>query len=117
MPHVVLEGDWSIQQYWEQFRPFERQGDPVVKVASCYLNWDRREALLDALAVDRGRPQRFFLALQAKPEGLVVKLSPASAPERTLGVKRAVAMLAESVQQMFGGLHVTHTNLEQFLET
>jgi len=113
---VVLDGQVDLRQFWEAFAPLQLQGDPAIQVQQCLLSNDERLALLPSLTVDRGRPQRFLVAVHRRDDGqITVGVSPITDPERTLGVKRTVALVAEAVQRQFSEACVSSTNLGPFL--
>ncbi len=115
MPHVVLEGRVTIDGCAARFEPFVvREGDGLVKVERFYRERDDRAALLETLVVDRGHTQKFFIQLSPKGEGLTVRLEPLTDPEKTPGVKRALAVVAHRIRQATGCAY-GRTNIEEFL--
>lgn len=103
MPHVVLEGRVSIDSCQERFEPFVvREDDRVVKVERFFRERDGRAALLETLVVERGHTQKFFIQLSPKGEGLTVRLEPLTDPEKTAGVRRALALVAHRIRQATG---------------
>lgn len=115
MPHVVLEGRVTIEACAARFEPFvERAGEGVVKVERFYRERDDRAALLETLVVDRGHTQKFFIQLSPKGEGLTVRLEPLTDPEKTPGVKRALAVVAHRIREATGCAY-GRTNIEEFL--
>lgn len=115
MPHVVLEGRVTIGECAARFEPFVvRQGDALVKVERFYREREDRGALLETLVVDRGHTQKFFIQLSPKGEGLTVRLEPLTDPEKTPGVKRALAIVADRIRQATGCAYGS-TNIEDFL--
>ena len=118
MPHVVVEGPVDLEVLRDRFRPlFDRQGQDVLKVESLYLERGGRDALLDALVVESGHRQHFFVQVRLRDEGgATVRLLPQTDPEKTAGVKRTVALVAAFVRDLdparfrFGA-----TNIGEFL--
>jgi hypothetical protein len=52
----------------------------------------------------------------AKEDRAVIRLDPLTDPEKTNGVKMALALLAKSILQQFPNLKVIKTNLQEFLD-
>ena len=115
MPHVVLEGRVTIEECQERFEPFVvREGDFLVKIERFYRERGGRAALVETLVVDRSHTQKFFIQLSPKGEGLTVRLEPLTDPEKTAGVKRAMALLAHRIREASGGRY-GRSNIEEYL--
>ena len=115
MPHILVEGTIPLDEVARRHAPWsDRQGDLLVKFDRLYLETGARAALVEALVVDRGHPQRFFVALQARDGGVMVRCEPLTDPEKTAGVKRALALVAERLRAASGGRYGT-TNIPEFL--
>lgn len=115
MPHVVLEGRVSVDACQERFEPFVvREGDLLVKVERFYRERDARAALIETLVVDRGHTQKFFIQLSPKGDGLTVRLEPLTDPEKTAGVRRALALVAHRIR-VASGCSYGKTNIEEYL--
>lgn len=115
MPHVVLEGRVTIETCALRFEPFVvREGELLVKVERFYGERDARAALLETLVVDRGHTQKFFIQLSPRAGGLTVRLEPLTDPEKTPGVKRAIAIVASRIREATGCVY-GKTNIEEFL--
>jgi hypothetical protein len=118
MPHVVVEGPVDLQVVRDRFRPlFDRQGQDVLKLESLYLERGGREALLDALVVESGHRQHFFVQVRLRDEGgATVRLLPQTDPEKTAGVKRTIALVAAFVRDLDPGrCRFGATNIGEFL--
>ncbi|MFQ5878328.1 MAG: hypothetical protein ACE5JH_11715 [Acidobacteriota bacterium] len=115
MPHVVLEGRISIDDCRRLLGPFlVREGDRIVKGGRLYLERGGREALVETLVVDRGHTQKFFIQLCLRERGLIVRLEPLTDPEKTPGVRRAIAVVAHRIRRGTGCSYGT-TNIENEL--
>jgi hypothetical protein len=118
MPHVVIEGPVDLEALRSTFRPlFDREGTDVLRVEALYLEREGREALLDTLVVEAGHRQHFFVQVRVREAGgATVRLLPQTDPEKTPGVKRALARVATLVRDLepaacrFGA-----TNIAEFL--
>ena len=115
MPHILVEGRIPLGDVARRHAPWsDRQGDWLVKFDRLYLETSGRAALVEALVVDRGHPQRFLVSLQAREDGVMVRCEPLTDPEKTAGVKRALALMAERLRAESGGRYGT-TNIPEFL--
>ena len=115
MPHVVLLGPISVQDCVGCYEPFVvREGDLVVKTDRCYRETLDRAALIETLVVDRGHTQKFFIQVSSKEGGLTVRLEPLTDPEKSPGVRRAIALVAHRIRQITG-CEYGSTNLEEYL--
>ena len=103
MPHVVLKGRLTIEEVQKRFEPFVfKEGDLLVKVDRFYCERDGHAALLDTVVVERGHTQKFFIQLSPKAEGLTIRLEPLTDPEKTSGVRRAIALVAHRIREVTG---------------
>jgi hypothetical protein len=115
VPHILVEGTIRLGDVARRHAPWsDRRGELLVKFDRLYLETGGRAALVEALVVDRGHPQRFFVALQAREEGVMVRCEPLTDPEKTAAVKRALALMAERLRAESGGRYGT-TNIPEFL--
>ena len=103
MPHVILEGRVTVTEIALRHEPFvQREGDLLVKADRLYLDTRTRAALLETLVVDRGHTQKFFILLEERAGSLMVRLEPLTDPEKSAGVKRALALVAHRIRQATG---------------
>jgi hypothetical protein len=115
VPHVVLEGRITIEDCQKHFQPsVEREGELLVKFDRFYLERGGRSALIETLVVDHGHTQKFFIHLSPKGEGITVRLEPLTDPEKSAGVKRALALAAHGIRKAAGGSY-GKTNIGEFL--
>jgi len=115
VPHVVLEGRITIDDCQGRFEPFVvREGELLVKIERFYRERDGRAALLETLVVDRGHTQKFFIQLSPRGDGLTVRLEPLTDPEKTAGVRRALALVAHRMRQATGCSYGA-TNIGEYL--
>jgi hypothetical protein len=116
---VVIEGPLDLSQAGREFRPIvQRDGNDILKVERLYLSTDGEEGLLDTLVVEAGHRQRFFIQVRLREGGgATVRLLPLTDPEKTDGVRRALARVAAWLRGLrpdrlvFGA-----TNIGAFLE-
>ena len=115
MPHILLEGRVALADLQAKHRPFAaRDGDRLVKVDRFYADATGEAALIETLVVEQGHTQRFLVQVTARADGLSVRLEPMTDPEKTPGVKRALALVADRLREA-GGLRYGSTNIAEFL--
>lgn len=116
MPHVEVRGPVRLSGFHARFAPRSlREGETVTKAVGAFLAHDGRTLLLDLLIVEAFLRQSFFLVLTQREDGVMVRLLPRTSPEKTAGVKRAVAWAAAWLQAASPSATVGTTNLEAFL--
>jgi hypothetical protein len=115
MPHVVLTGPIALDALQDCWGPFVvRQGDLLVKTERFYREGLGRTALIETIVADRGHTQKFFIQIALREDGLTVRLEPLTDPEKTSGVKRALALVAHRIRAATGCAY-GRTNIEEFL--
>lgn len=116
MPHVVLSGEISPAEVFDSLEPLMfREGGTVLKTSAKFLEAGGASVLVECLAIEDGKKSAFFALMGRRDDGLVVRLHPVTDPEKTDGVKRVLAMLANQVMEKHQGLSVGKTNLQEFL--
>ena len=115
MPHVVLEGRVTIDDAGRRFEPFViRERELVIKAERFYRERDGRAALVETVVVEAGHVQKFFIQLSPRHDGLTVRLEPLTDPEKTPGVRRAIARVAHGLAAATGARY-GNTNIEDDL--
>ena len=115
MPHILVEGTLRLADVARRHAPSSaRRGEVLVKFDRLYLETGERAALIEALVVDRGHPQRFFVQLAARDGGVMVRCEPLTDPEKTAGVKHALALAADRLRRDCGGRYGS-TNIAEYL--
>src|SRR6478736_3392113 len=116
MPHVVIEEalDLGIACQSVQVAAV-RSGSEILKVVDVYVSRSGHTALVDAVVVEEGRSQAFFVQLSQKDRQITVRLLPATDPDKTDGVKRVLALIAGQLHESAEGSHFGKTNLQEFL--
>ncbi len=116
MPHVEIRGPVRLAEFHTRFSPRSLAEDKTVtKALGAYLSSDQRTLLLDLLVVEGFLRQSFFVAITTRDDGAMVRLLPRTSPEKTAGVKRAVAWVAAWLSATFPSCATGTTNLETFL--
>ncbi len=112
MPHVVISDPPALEPFHSAFKPwkFTLEDGSIVEGKAAFLRHDHQSVLVEALAVELGPAQPFFVAIESKKRQLTVRLFPQPSPHRTPAVRAAVAKVARDVLAL-GGV-VERTNLE-----
>ena len=115
MPHVVLEGMVSLDDCERDLVPFiVRDGGFLAKGERLYREREGHTILIETLVVDRGHTQKFFIQVARKSGGVIVRLEPLTDPEKTPGVRRALAVIAHRIRERSGAAYGT-TNIDDYL--
>jgi len=115
MPHVVIEGEVSLQTLFDAFEPIEvRSGRDILKATEMYLGRAGHSAFVECIAVE-GRARTFLIVLDRKPTGLTIRLYPPTDPEKTDGVRRLLGLVAARVIRRFPRCTYGATNIEGYL--
>lgn len=112
MPNVTIKGAIDLRQIIIR-RPemFLRDADGIKRVSEYYINTECSRVLLEALVIEKGKKQQFFIQVCKKPDGAAIRLEPISAVEKTVGVKRLVGQVAFAVRSLFPGARYGKTNI------
>jgi hypothetical protein len=117
MPHVVIEEALDLAFACQSIQlKAVRNGSEILKVVDVYLNRSGHSALVDCVVVKEGRSQAFFVQLSQKDRQITVHLLPATDPEKTLGVKRLMGLIAKQLHECTAGSRFGKTNLQEFLQ-
>jgi hypothetical protein len=116
MPHVVIEEALDLGLACQGIKlAAVRNGSEILKVVDVYLSRSGHTALVDAVVVEEGRSQAFFVQLSQKDRQITVRLLPATDPDKTDGVKRVLALIASQLRESMAGSRFGKTNLQEFL--
>lgn len=116
MPHVVVEQALPLKDYVAGFRPIVfKEGATVCKATEAYLSQSEGSALIEALVVEEGRSQKFFVLVTARSGRATVQLLRLTDPDKTPGVKRLIGLVAKDLKERSPGASFGPTNIEPFL--
>lgn len=116
MPHVVIEDAIDLATACQGIKLASlRDGGEILKVVDLYLNRSGHTALVDCVVVEDGRAQAFFVQVAQKDRQITVRLLAATDPEKTVGVKRVIALIAKQLHEATAGSRFGPTNLQDFL--
>ena len=116
MPHIVLQNINNSKQAYEKVESFAHKIEGgMLKIMDKYINASEQTALIEALAIENGKNQNFFVQLSQKNSSLTVRLLPLTDPEKTNGVKTIIAMIAKQIKDNDASIGYGKNNLEDFL--
>lgn len=118
MPHVVIEAAGDLQALYQNFAPIlQRTGGEILKIQEFYLSRSGKDALLEAVTIDQGTASNFFVQLKLHENAITVRLLPATDPEKTPAVKKAMALVARFIRTVYPESRYGKTNLQDYLAT
>jgi hypothetical protein len=116
MPHIVLENTRAVKDAFDAILPFaEKTEKGMLKVIDKFLNSAEQVVLIEALAIENGKNQNFFIQISGKQSSLTVRLLPMTDPEKTDGVKTIMAKIAKQIKERDSNITYGKTNLQDFL--
>lgn len=116
MPHIVLEQINAVKDAYAVVTPFViKEANGVLKINDKYLNASANSALIEALTIEGGQHQNFFIQLSSKENSLTVRLFPLTDPEKTPAVKKIMALVAKQIKDSRADIHYGKTNLQDYL--
>jgi hypothetical protein len=108
----VIAGEIDLRGYAERFAHLHITNTrDVLRTEAVYVERAGRTLLIQALAVEAGRTQTFYVRVSAQEHGASVRIDPLSRPERSEGVKRIVAEIGADLLARSPGAKVRTTNL------
>ena len=117
MPHVVLTGDISLSDVFEKIEAFVvREGTKILKTSDKFINQGESSILVESFAIENKNKTAFLALLSKREDGLVVRLYPKLDVEKTDGVKKILAKIADNLLTSFPNLKLGKTNLQEFLQ-
>jgi len=116
MPHVVLTGTTKIVEVFQQLSPIMlRYEKTLLKTSDKYINFNKNSILVEALAIEDGNKISFLVLIGKREDGLVVRIYPEFAIEKSKGVKRILAGMAKQLLERFSELKIGKTNIQELL--
>lgn len=116
MPHVVLEKASSVKKCFDAVNTGAHKIEGgILKITDKYLNEKEDSALIESIAVEKGKAQTFFIQLSSKGEAVTVRLLPLTDPEKTNGVKTLMGLVAHEIKLSNENIFYGKTNLQDFL--
>ena len=116
MPHVVLNGTAEMVDLFQQLSPIMISYEKtLLKTSDKYINFNKSSILVESLAIEDGNKIGFLVLIGKREDGIVVRIYPEFAIEKTNGVKKILAGIAKQLLERFSELKIGKTNLQEFL--
>jgi hypothetical protein len=116
MPHVVFTEKLGLADFYAGFQPWEwRQEEVIYKVTEAWLASRGSSLLLEAVLIQEGHDELFYVEISAKNKGTVVRISPLREVERNEFLFRFLAGLTKRLQETFPQATLSYHNLGSYL--
>jgi hypothetical protein len=122
VPHIVLSGSISLSHVFEHMHKLlfkDQKSNIIVRIEKYFINQPGDMILANAVAVDQ-KPQSFYIVVtnKNKEDKTTLRLDPVTDPEKTDGVKIALALIAKRIQEIekAHNLYVSKTNIQEFID-
>ncbi len=114
LPHVVFDKRINLENFSNQFCIVFQKQPFLIKLMDVFLDKEKRTALIPTVVIDK-KHQQFLIDLSTRKEKTKVRLYPATDPEKTIGVKTALGLVANNLLESFPNLKITRTNIIDFI--
>ncbi len=120
MPHIVLSGSILLSDAFERMNKIlfkDQKSNIIVRIEKYFINQPGDIVLAKAVAVDQ-KPQSFYIMVMNGEDKTTIRLDPTTDPEKTDGVKIALALMAKRIQEIekAHNLYVSKTNIQEFID-
>jgi hypothetical protein len=120
VPHIVLSGSIPLSNVFEHMYKIlfkDQKSNIIVRIEKYFINQPGDIILAKAVAVDQ-KPQSFYIMVMNKEDKTTIRLDPITDPEKTDGVKIALALMAKRIQEIekAHNLYVSKTNIQEFID-
>ena len=120
MPHIVLSGSILLSNAFEHMYKIlfkDQKSNIIVRIETYFINQPGDIILAKAIAVDQ-KPQSFYIMVMKREDKITIRLDPTTDPEKTDGVKIALALMAKRIQEIekAHNLYVSKTNIQEFID-
>ena len=106
----------DLERFYTCFQPIqERSTGEILKTQDIYISQDRKVLLIEAIAIEDGPPQRFFIQASVKDKGTTIRIYQGTDPIKTAGVKKLLAIVAQQMRDQHPDVAYGSTNLREFL--
>jgi hypothetical protein len=120
LPHIVLSGSILLRNAFEHMHKIlfkDQKSNTIVHIENYFINQSGDIVLAKAVAVDQ-KPQSFYIMVMNREDNTTIRLDPTTDPEKTHGVKIALALMARRIQEIekTHNLYVSKTNIQEFID-
>jgi len=117
LPHVVLNGKVEVENIFKELKPLMiRNKNDILKTTDVYLEREKNVILIDSLAIEADKKTVFLAMISGRDDGVVVRLYPKIAVEKTEGVKKILVELGKQLIATFPEFKIGETNLDSYLK-
>lgn len=116
MPHAVLNQKIDLEDFSTKFQSIFQKEPFLIKIQNIFLDREKKCALIPTVVVDE-KNQQFLIEISSRDGKTTVRLYPGTDPEKTEGVKTAMGLLVQKIQEIFSGSLVTKTNIGNYIPT
>lgn len=94
----------------------DQKSNMIVRIENCFINQPGDIILVKAVVVDQ-KPQSFYIMVMNKHDKITIRLDPTTDPEKTDGVKIALALIAKRILEIEKALnlYVSKTNIQEYI--
>ena len=114
MPHAVLDQKIDLDKLSDSFEKIFVKESFLIKIENIFVDKFKRIALVPTVVVDE-KNQQFLIEVSTREGKTTVRLYPGTDPEKTRGVKTAMGLVVQKIQELFTEAKVTKTNIDEFL--
>ena len=121
MPHIVLSGNILLSNVFMHMYKIlfkDQKANIIVRIENYYINQPGDIIVAKTISADQ-KPQSFYILVTNRKEKITIRLDPTTDPEKTDGVKIALALIiAKRIQEIEKAykLNVSKTNIQEFLD-
>ena len=116
MPHVVINGNIQVQDIFEKLEPFFlRLEDGMIKSNEIFISQNKTTMIVKTLVIENDDKFSFFVQVNDRDDGIVIRLYPDFDIPKTFGVKKSIAEIAKLILKGNKELSIGKTNLSKYL--
>lgn len=115
MPHAVLDKKIDLQKLSKEFEEIIMQKPCLIKILNIFVDKHNRCSLIQTTVIEE-KNQNFFIEVNSREGKTTVRLFPGTDPKKTEGVKTAMGLVVNKIQETFTNTKVTKTNIQEFLK-
>lgn len=95
----------------------DQKSNVIVRIENFFINQRCDIILCKTIAIDQ-KMQSFYIMLMNRENKITIRLDPTTDPEKTDGVKIALALTAKRIQDVekMSALYVSKTNIQEFID-
>jgi tRNA (guanine-N7-)-methyltransferase len=118
MPHLVFAEQLDLAGFYAGFEPWDwLEGEVRYKVTEAWLASRGRSLLLEAVIIQEGHDELFYVELNAKTKGTVIRISQLREVERNELLFCFLAGLVRRLQAVFPEATIAYHNLGPHLQS